>query len=212
MKTTFKLLGLAVIIVLSSCGSSNMVVLKRKYNTGYYVSLGNEKIEKNTPNLASSKPHNNISDASKQKEETTFDESTVTNAKQLDINYPLTAGNDHGIYISSDNKMKNAGSVSSTSPQGLEQNVTPTADLKLKEGKISKIDKKINKAKAKAIDDQTILLVILSIFPILALIAIYIKDGKKITLNFWVDLLLHFTIIGYVIFALLVVLDIVSLA
>ncbi|MCE9539465.1 MAG: hypothetical protein K8R85_09635, partial [Bacteroidetes bacterium] len=121
-------------------------------------------------------------------------------------------GNDNNIYISSENKTKNAGSITSTSTQSIEQNISPVDDLKLKKGKTSKIDKKINKLKANANDDQTILLVILSIFPILALIAIYIKDGKKITLNFWVDLILHLTFVGYIIFALLVVLDIVSLA
>jgi len=54
--------------------------------------------------------------------------------------------------------------------------------------------------------------VILSLFPILALIAMYMKDGNSITLNFWVDLLLHLTIIGYLVFALLVVFDIVDLS
>ena len=39
-----------------------------------------------------------------------------------------------------------------------------------------------------------------------------LKDGKNITLNFWIDLLLHLTAIGEIIFALLVVLDVVNLA
>lgn len=211
MKTTFTLLALSVIIVLSSCSSSNMVVLKRKYNTGYYVSFSNEKSDKNTSNTAASKPHNNISDASKQ-EETGFDETAVADTEQQDVNYPLTAGNDDNIYISSENKTKNAESILSTSTQGAEQNITAADDLKLKKGKTSKINQKINKIKAKALDNQTILLVILSFFPFLALIAMYIKDGKKITLNFWVDLILHLTFVGYIIFALLVVLDIVNLA
>ncbi|MES2395691.1 MAG: hypothetical protein V4549_06795 [Bacteroidota bacterium] len=212
MKTTFKLVGLALIILLSACGSSDITVLKRKYNTGYYVSLGNEKFEKNTSNLAILKPHNNIPSTPIQKKETGFDETTTANTQQNDVNYPLTAGNDDKLYISSENKTKNVESVKSTPTQGIELNITPVNDLKLKKGQVSKVNKKINKLKAKAIDDETILLVILSIFPILALIAIYIKDGKKITLNFWVDLLLHLTVIGYIIFALLVVLDIVSLA
>lgn len=61
-------------------------------------------------------------------------------------------------------------------------------------------------------DANIILLVILSLFPILALVAVYLKDGKQVTTNFWVDLILHLTIIGYAIFALLVVFDIVNLA
>lgn len=61
-------------------------------------------------------------------------------------------------------------------------------------------------------DTELIVLVILSLFPILCLIAIYLKDGKNITLNFWIDLILHFTLFGEIIFALLVVLDVVNLA
>ena len=40
----------------------------------------------------------------------------------------------------------------------------------------------------------------------------YLHDGKEITLNFWVDLLLYLTFIGWIIFGVLVVLDIVNLA
>jgi hypothetical protein len=61
-------------------------------------------------------------------------------------------------------------------------------------------------------DTELIVLVILSLFPILCLIAIYLKDGKNITLNFWIDLILHITLFGAIIFALLVVLDVVNLA
>ena len=72
----------------------------------------------------------------------------------------------------------------------------------------AKFAKKLNRGT----DSQLIFLVILSLFPIFALLAMYIKDGHQVTLNFWVDLLLHLTVIGYIIFALLVVFDIVNLA
>lgn len=68
------------------------------------------------------------------------------------------------------------------------------------------------KAKKGGSDTNIIVLVILSLFPILCLIAVFLKDGKSITLNFWIDLLLHLTFIGEIIFALLVVLDVVNLA
>ncbi|HRG58082.1 MAG TPA: hypothetical protein PK323_03945 [Bacteroidia bacterium] len=90
----------------------------------------------------------------------------------------------------------------------------------LKNKAISKLDfKKLNKFQMVPLyhpkvkdDTYTILLVILSLFPFIALIAMYLKDNKSITMNFWVDLLLHLTVIGYAIFAVLVVLDIISLA
>lgn len=60
-------------------------------------------------------------------------------------------------------------------------------------------------------DTELIILVILSLFPILSLIAVYLKDGKKITVNFWVTLILHFIFL-YWLFALLRVLDVINLA
>jgi uncharacterized membrane protein YqaE (UPF0057 family) len=62
-------------------------------------------------------------------------------------------------------------------------------------------------AKPQDVSDNTILLVILSLFPILALIAIYLHEGE-INSKFWIDLLLHFLFL-YWLFALLVVLDII---
>lgn len=93
----------------------------------------------------------------------------------------------------------------------VEKPATPNkAEVKLAK-KLKKLEQKLDKKGVNS-DADTLVLVILSLFPILALIAIYIKDGKRITTNFWVDLLLHFLIIGYAIFAILVVLDIVNLA
>ncbi|PKR79632.1 hypothetical protein CW751_14165 [Brumimicrobium salinarum] len=56
-----------------------------------------------------------------------------------------------------------------------------------------------------------LLLIILCLFPLINLIPVFITDGG-ITLNFWVTLILNLTLIGAVIFSLLVVLGIVSLA
>lgn len=62
-------------------------------------------------------------------------------------------------------------------------------------------------------NDDKIIQVILALFPILCLIAVYLHDGKKATTNFWVDLILHLLfLLPAVIFALLVVLDIINLA
>ena len=61
-------------------------------------------------------------------------------------------------------------------------------------------------------DDNFIIMVILCFFPFINLIPVYMHDGKKVTLNFWITLLLNLLIFGGVIFALLVVFDIISLA
>ncbi len=55
-------------------------------------------------------------------------------------------------------------------------------------------------------DTPTILLVILCLFPILALVAIYLHQGE-INSKFWIDLILHFLLL-YWLYALLVVLDV----
>lgn len=62
-------------------------------------------------------------------------------------------------------------------------------------------------------DTNLIIEIILCFFPFFNLIAMYLKDGKSITLNFWIDLILDllFFLPG-IIFALLVVLDVVNLA
>lgn len=61
-------------------------------------------------------------------------------------------------------------------------------------------------------DTNIILLVILSLFPFICLIAMYLHDGKSVTLNFWICLLLHLTIVLWFIFALLVDFDVINLA
>ena len=61
-------------------------------------------------------------------------------------------------------------------------------------------------------NESKILYVILALFPILCLISIYLYQGQQISLDFWIDLLLHITVIGEVIYALLVVLDLFSAA
>lgn len=60
--------------------------------------------------------------------------------------------------------------------------------------------------------DVNIIHVILALFPILCLIGIYLHQGENITNDFWLDLVLHLTVIGEIIYALLVVLDIVTIA
>ena len=54
---------------------------------------------------------------------------------------------------------------------------------------IAKLEKKSKLNSTQDVSNETILYIILSLFPILALIAIYLKEGKNITTNFWIDLL-----------------------
>ena len=66
--------------------------------------------------------------------------------------------------------------------------------------------------KKKPTNQDKLIPIILSLFPILCLIGIYLYQGENITNDFWLDLVLHLTVIGEIIYALLVVLDVVSIA
>jgi hypothetical protein len=72
--------------------------------------------------------------------------------------------------------------------------------------------KEMSSRKAGGSDTNIILLVILSIFPFICLIAMYLHDGKEVTLNFWICLLLHLTFVLWLVFALLVDFDVINLA
>jgi|ERR1017187_8967730 hypothetical protein len=214
MKTTLKLLGLATIIVLSSCGTSGIAVIKRKYNSGYYADWNNKKFTTQTNTIASAKPENDKSTISNFKNEAIVKvvnvEENITDTKQKDVNYPLTASNDKGIYIAS-NETKSFSYIKSTTSASAEKKIETKRESRVAKRVATLLKNKINKSKSGNVSDQTILLVILSLFPILALIAIYIKDGQRITTNFWIDLVLHFIFL-YWLFALLVVLDVINLA
>ena len=208
MKTTLQLLALAAIIFLTSCGTSNVLVLKRKYTKGYYVDFGNKKNNKNSE-IKENKANTAI--ATKENFETNIEQEV---AQEETVNAPLTASADNKIVLpSTNNKISMLHTHISEQASSIENHKLKSAKTESK--LISRINKKINKSKSNAKssgNSNLILLVILSLFPILSLIAMYLHDGHAITLNFWIDLLLHFTIVGYAIFALLVVFDIINLA
>ncbi len=207
MKTTIKLLALTVIVVLSSCGTSSVAILKRKYNTGYYVDLGNKKFTTHINVIASPKPEKDKSTISKLKKETSVEktnvEETVTKTKQKDIGYPLTASKDNSICIPSSKNTKSLKTIASTASASQIKSQAPFKESKFNKIMASKFNKKIKKLKS-ADDTELILLVILSF--LLPPLAVFLKSGLET--NFWISLILTllFWLPG-VIFALLVVFD-----
>jgi hypothetical protein len=182
-----------VTIVLSSCSSlKNTVVLKRKYNKGFYVAHQNSKHKV-------SLTQNENQSQSVQKSER-LESLNVSNNLVNEINdlKPMSMNQvvelKHNTILS-DPKI----ALTSKSNMVFKPNYKPLVLVKKTQAKPT-------------FDTELLILVILSLFPILALVAIFIKEGKVITTNFWVDLVLHFTLIGYIIFALLVVLDIINLS
>lgn len=202
MKSGLKLIVLAAVVLFSSC-SSNMLIVKRKYNNGYYVNSGG-KVKKQE--IAAPKSED-------------LQKTDILIAKQQDVaitpEMPVSASADKSILV-----LKNHNALAPLqTPVESEQSKEVVSSKEQRA--IAKIEKKTKRAevrfakkqkRAVDADSHLILLVIFSLFPFFALLAVYLKDGKMITTNFWVDLLLHLTVVGYAIYALLVVFDIVNLA
>ena len=209
MKTTIKLAVLAIATLFASCATTDISIVKRKYNNGYYVDINNHKKVNVSSNdkkeIAENKTEQNKSTISAS---TTVTESFVADVPKTTTDNTLTASTAKAPQ--SPLASTSIKSITKNNDVQLSYNNTK-APLKTTLKALSKI-KQSSKTKGNFSDDRTILLIILSLFPILALVAMYLKDGNRITANFWVDLILHFTIIGYAIFAILVVLDIFSLA
>lgn len=200
MKNLIAIISVVAIALASCTSSKNGVVLKRKYNKGYYVSGHHKATDVKRVETAKTTPVKNTNSTS-----------------SIAIALP-------NIMTAADTKAQsnalNENSTEATTSKTIKHN-TILVDAKnevasVKKSTIKKVVKQIylekNKVAKNSGDANLILLVILSLFPFLALIAIYLKDGKQITLNFWVDLILHLTVIGYAIFAILVVLDIINLS
>ncbi len=209
MKTIIKLSLLAIVVFFASCATTDVAIVKRKYNNGYYVDINNHKKVSVSANekkeIAENKTVQNKTTAISAIAVT---KSFVADAPKTTTDNTLTASTAKAPQSS----LARMSTKSITKSNNLQLSYNNTkASLKTSVSALSQIKKAV-KSKNRQTDDQTILLVILSLFPILALVAVYIKDGKKVTTNFWVDLILHITFIGYAIFALLVVLDIFSLA
>ena len=192
------LITLAALIVLSGC-SSKISLVKRKYNKGYHFAVNHGK-KAETP----SKMPARTAAVNEQAEHVAIIKQVVPAASQeVQENKPFTAASpNNSLKVSKPAKPALLASASSNPAQ--EQSASTVKQLDLSK-------KKMAAQKAKASDSDLIIQIILALFPILCLIAIYLHDGKSITLNFWIDLILHITVIGEIIFALLVVLDIVDL-
>lgn len=228
MKTTLKLLALITILTITSCGVKD-VVMKRKYNKGYYVDINNNKQKARKNNIVEQSTLTVTTNNQEEKFSTDITEQQEAQTTNAD----LTASTDEThpyikaktpINFSAKKNQKNTAVKSQTKVD----------NIVVKENFKTKLVKRIVGKKIKSTANNnsgsanTILLVILSLFPILCLIAIYIKDGNRTTTNFWVDFLLHFlflipALLGIwgigisfflpaIIFALLVVLNVINLA
>jgi hypothetical protein len=198
MKNFITILSIATIILSSCTSQKNGLAIKRKYNKGYYIAHNHKKSNEAVKQTNTDKAVVIVEDKNSVVAELPAVKTIInTNVDEIKVeNIPTKINEVKHNTILTDSKIVTASSGSAQ--------IKPVH-------KVVSVQKKESKSSSDS-DSQLILLVILSIFPFLALLAMYLKDGKQITLNFWVDLILHLTFIGYIIFALLVVFDIVNLA
>ncbi|MBI2722435.1 MAG: hypothetical protein HYX39_09690 [Bacteroidetes bacterium] len=196
------ILPLLAVVLLGSCANKFSLV-KRKYNKGYYLDMAGK----------TSKPEN------KQEKIATLTPKKVTKiSDNLESIAEIKTSAIKTLPLVNQSQVKASGAVAKETIKNPSAPLTASAHKTLftnpvhfKAAALKHADNKTSAAKGDS-DVNTLVLVILALFPILSLFAVYLHDGKKITLNFWITLLLHLTIIGYAIFAVLVVLDIINLA
>ena len=189
-------------IALTSCNGS-YTVAKRKYNKGFYVNRSTGNKIKNQ-DVAQQKT---IKAAELVKTEVILPENKteVSVIETASINQPVKS-------FAKQAEQKNTKTTKNfTSAQTVASANTNYAVQHVNFKKLDISKSEIKAAHKKGSDTDLIIQIILALFPILCLIAVYLHDGKSVTLNFWIDLLLHLTFIGEIIFAILVVLDVIDL-
>jgi len=189
---------LVIAILVSSCGN-RLSLVKRHYTKGFYVESGKKsehiaftKAEKENKQIKKSQP---------------AAVSFLTEEKLQDVEFLVSAKT---------NSIVQAEKKSSFQSQLKKHNlqVSQIVTRKVSENPPFFLKKeKSENSKSSGSDVDLIILIILCFFPFINLIAMYLHDGKNITMNFWIDLILDclFFFPG-IVFALLVVLDVINLA
>jgi hypothetical protein len=199
MKNLITLIAIVAIAFTSCTSSKNGIVMKRKYSKGFYVAHNHKK--------------NNVE---VNKNIKTSEDVVVTEKENIEKLSPVKVKLSDEVSI---NELKKSSVIEKKETVEMKhntifsdsKNITASVKkgLKVAHTKIDVV--KSTKSKGGS-DTELILLVILCFFPILSLVAMYLHDGKKITLNFWINLLLYLTFVLWVVFGILVVLDIIDLS
>lgn len=197
------LLFLSFLVVLTSCNTGkNALVMKRKYTKGYYVET-------------KSKKHN----VKKSEELAKVEKSEVIKAKPVSTELVNTNATEKEPVLTASNSKEEGTSTKSVTKANVAEKEFKTAvvsktlyNVFAKNSLLVSSAAKAKSASGKGSDTDLIIQIILALFPFICLIAIYLHDGKQITMNFWVTLILHLTFVLWLVFALLVVLDVINLA
>ena len=193
------ILLLVAVIFLSSCANKYSLT-KRKYTKGYYfASSKNRTSTKNEINPTDIIAANLPAKKSTQLNETNIKTEVVLNTPNEFVKIatkPVSSNENKSTHkiIASTNNKTNFETKTTFKPLAEKQNY------------------KTNLFKKDKSDENFIIMVILCLVSFINLIPVFLHDSKNLTLNFWVTLILDclFFLPG-IIFALLVVLDILDL-
>lgn len=189
------------LIFISSC-ANKFSLQKRKYNKGFYFSSSKHNSTKPKNEII----HNAIIANNLQvKEAINIDNSKNDNKESIVFN--KSSKNIELKSLFKDYKLETKKNLTASA----NKNNISTAKV-FKGLKLSIEESKLGKAKKGDKDVNFVVMVILCFFWFFNLIPVYLHDNKEFTLNFLITLILDFTYILGVVYALLVVLDIVDLA
>lgn len=193
------ILYLSAFLILTSC-AGKLGITKRRYTKGFYVSHTKDRQPTKATEQQKHAPANVNSVA---KHEVFLEKSTEI------LNAPVTGDKLTAINERPGQNQMTAQKetvVASASAGNINGKTSVFKPLTIKTLHNKQLDMKASDS-----DIKFIVMVVLCFFVFINLIPVYLHDGKTITLNFWITLLLDLTIIGGIIFSLLVVLDIINL-
>ncbi|HQQ94818.1 MAG TPA: hypothetical protein PLQ93_09700 [Bacteroidia bacterium] len=196
------LLLLSAASILGSSCSSKFGLAKRRYTKGYYVSVSHQP--ESSGQRKQNHDRNLMNPKSGPEEVKTVRVLPQTQTPGLLPSEQKTSASVNHIVRHDAKASKGLATASHlTNQTGLsaKQSIRPLA-LPMIKGSGNKADDTLT----------TILLVILCLFWWLNLVAVYLHQGKKITKDFWITLILDLTVIGGIVYAILVVLDVLSFA
>jgi hypothetical protein len=199
MKNLLLLVTVAAIFA-SSC-SSKIGIAKRKYGKGYYVSVSHKPKAAETTH--SIKQHQKLAPEAVAQIRVNASEGVQTTREINTVETPIQVKENLAV-TPKGNSNKEVFQASASKNSGFKNN----AIIKT----LSAVSLNKRSASKKADDTNTILLVILCLFWWLNLIAVFLHQGKKITNDFWITLILDLLIIFGIIYSILVVLDVLSFA
>lgn len=196
-KITFSLIA---VIFLSSC-ANKFSLTKRKYTKGYYFASSKNNSSGNNEN-----EHKEVAAKPLNKKNSILQTETASSVEIKEA--PLVAfKNVEMLEVKKDGKNSSITNIiasAKTKQQFVSKPIIKTVSQK------QPLNKEAQKKGSN--DANFVLMVILCLFPFINLIPVYLHDSKKLTLNFIITLILDFTWVLGVVYALLVILDVVDLA